>query len=432
MGHQRLFLFAFTALIFCNTEAQIKVGDNPNTINSNSAFEVESTDKGVLIPRINLVVTTSFAPLSAHVGGMIVYNTATTGDVTPGFYYNDGASWVRIVDEGAIVHDGDAWGTSGEDQLSSIGRKGDVGIGMSSPPDCKLHIANGGNASLSTNGYLMIGDSVTTNLTMDNNDIMVRKKGSAQPLSLQNQGGGLYIQQAAGAGIQSMFTAGGFLGIGTANPQSKVHAHNTTTANFIRLTHSTTSFTGGFSLGINGTGVSLWNAENGSIYFGTNNATRMYVGSTGNVSVGIGASPTLLTVQGAASKPGGGSWTVLSDEGLKKNVKPYNEGLSQVLQINPISFQYNGEGGVKDTESTYIGVIAQDMQKIAPHMVEEVEYRDESVIVNNPSASPDDAPVYNYLMYDPSALNYMLVNAVKELNEEIQALKSRVAELEVK
>jgi hypothetical protein len=27
---------------------------------------------------------------------MVVYNTANTGDVTEGFYYNDGLKWVRI------------------------------------------------------------------------------------------------------------------------------------------------------------------------------------------------------------------------------------------------------------------------------------------------------------------------------------------------
>lgn len=41
-------------------------------------------------------MTTSPAPLSADVAGMIVYNTANINDVTAGFYYNDGAIWVRI------------------------------------------------------------------------------------------------------------------------------------------------------------------------------------------------------------------------------------------------------------------------------------------------------------------------------------------------
>jgi len=33
-------------------------------------------------------------PMITHVKGMVVYNTATTTDLTPGYYYNDGSKWV--------------------------------------------------------------------------------------------------------------------------------------------------------------------------------------------------------------------------------------------------------------------------------------------------------------------------------------------------
>jgi hypothetical protein len=73
--------------------AQVKVGDNPTTINANAVLEMESTNKGALLPRVALTATTNAAPLSAHVQGMFVYNTATSSDVTPGIYYNDGTKW---------------------------------------------------------------------------------------------------------------------------------------------------------------------------------------------------------------------------------------------------------------------------------------------------------------------------------------------------
>jgi hypothetical protein len=77
-------------------DAQIKLGNNPTTINADALLEIESTNKGLLLPRVALTNTTAFAPLTAHVAGMSVYNTATAGDVTPGNYYNDGSKWVRI------------------------------------------------------------------------------------------------------------------------------------------------------------------------------------------------------------------------------------------------------------------------------------------------------------------------------------------------
>jgi hypothetical protein len=90
-------IFLTTALVAtCIVSAQVKIGDNVTSINASSALEIESTNKGLLFPRVALTSTTSFAPLSAHVAGMTVYNTATTGDVTPGMYTDNGSEWVRL------------------------------------------------------------------------------------------------------------------------------------------------------------------------------------------------------------------------------------------------------------------------------------------------------------------------------------------------
>lgn len=86
------------------TFAQKKIGDNPTSINANAVLDLEATNKGLLMPRIALSSTTLAAPLSAHVAGMAVYNTATAGTgntaVQPGYYYNDGAKWMKIVAAG--------------------------------------------------------------------------------------------------------------------------------------------------------------------------------------------------------------------------------------------------------------------------------------------------------------------------------------------
>lgn len=85
------------AVIFsANLFAQVKVGNNPAVLNSNAVLEMESDNKGLLLPRLALSATTSTAPLTAFVQGMFVFNTATAGDVTPGIYYSDGTKWVRV------------------------------------------------------------------------------------------------------------------------------------------------------------------------------------------------------------------------------------------------------------------------------------------------------------------------------------------------
>lgn len=78
--------------------AQVKVGDNPTTINGDALLELESTDHGLLLPRVALTSTSSFAPLSAHTAGMTVYNTASVNDVVPGIYINSGSAWVAVTE----------------------------------------------------------------------------------------------------------------------------------------------------------------------------------------------------------------------------------------------------------------------------------------------------------------------------------------------
>lgn len=100
MNNKIIFLSAilFSAVM----SAQVKIGGTDGTPNANAMLEVESTTKGVLLPRVALTSTAAFAPLTAHVAGMTVYNTATAGDVTPGQYYNDGTKWNRIVNSSEV------------------------------------------------------------------------------------------------------------------------------------------------------------------------------------------------------------------------------------------------------------------------------------------------------------------------------------------
>ena len=80
--------------------AQQKVKDgtlsNGNLPNKDALLELESNNKGFLIARVALVQTTNPSPLSAHVIGMMVYNTSSGNDVVPGVYYNDGTKWVLV------------------------------------------------------------------------------------------------------------------------------------------------------------------------------------------------------------------------------------------------------------------------------------------------------------------------------------------------
>ena len=148
------------------------------------------------------------------------------------------------------------------------------------------------------------------------------------------------------------------------------------------------------------------------LQLGTNDAARLTINSIGFVGIGTNTPIYALEVNGSAGKPGGGSWVNTSDKRLKQDVKPYTDGLQQLLAIKPITYHYNEKSGF-DTKPEYVGVLAQDLKEVAPYMVGTYD--------------KEGSEFYNV---DNSAMTYMLINAVQELKEivdrqqkEIEALK---------
>lgn len=79
-----------------NAQGGVKIGQNPTVINPNAIVEIESSNKGLLLPRIALSSLTNPAPLSAFVKGMLIFNTATTDSILPGLYYSEGTKWIKV------------------------------------------------------------------------------------------------------------------------------------------------------------------------------------------------------------------------------------------------------------------------------------------------------------------------------------------------
>lgn len=90
-----MFVLITTFIVSVSIYGQNNVGIGTASPNANAALDIVATDKGVLIPRVALTSTNASSPLGSFVAGMMVYNTATTGDVTPGFYFCNGTKWER-------------------------------------------------------------------------------------------------------------------------------------------------------------------------------------------------------------------------------------------------------------------------------------------------------------------------------------------------
>ncbi|MBC7921863.1 MAG: tail fiber domain-containing protein [Ferruginibacter sp.] len=142
-------------------------------------------------------------------------------------------------------------------------------------------------------------------------------------------------------------------------------------------------------------------------------------GSSADTKVGIRtpAPAYHLHVNGTVAKPGGGSWTVAADKRLKQEITDYKEGLATINQIRPVWFRYNGKATLP-TDQKYVGVVAQEMQRIAPHTVGKFVYQDST------------GKQEEYLDFDANALTYMLVNAVREQQGQLQAKDAQLATLQ--
>jgi hypothetical protein len=116
-----------------------------------------------------------------------------------------------------------------------------------------------------------------------------------------------------------------------------------------------------------------------------------------------------------AAKPGGGLWAAFSDRNIKKDIRPFSDGLDIIRQINPVRYQYDGKGGMP-TGIDYVGIIAQDMEPLMPYAVRRARGMDQSG--------------ETYLSFDGSALTYIQVNAIKELSEKFDAMQARIEQLE--
>jgi hypothetical protein len=79
------------------------------TPNASAGLDINYISQGFLIPRVALTGTAYFAPLTAHVAGMVVYNTATVADVSPGLYFNNGTKWIATQTNAATSGDMQFW-----------------------------------------------------------------------------------------------------------------------------------------------------------------------------------------------------------------------------------------------------------------------------------------------------------------------------------
>ncbi|MGQ8870381.1 hypothetical protein ACUTSE_16865, partial [Myroides sp. TSA_177.3] len=82
--------------------AYSQTGIGTRVPNVSSELDVVSNDKGILIPRVALTSTQDIKTITGNDGNgyensLLVFNTLTQNDMTPGYYYWYQDKWMRIL-----------------------------------------------------------------------------------------------------------------------------------------------------------------------------------------------------------------------------------------------------------------------------------------------------------------------------------------------
>jgi hypothetical protein len=273
----------------------------------------------------------------------------------------------------------------------TIDTTGNVGIGTATPAR-KLTVSTTGYGLEHTDGTVRLGTYVNAN--------------GGWLGTISNHQLHFFVNDA----LPSMTVdTGGNIGIGTTLPSAKLEVAGDTRIN------------GRVSLNTAGSSSTtmLIRARPGDTFpffvqdSASGNIFTMSVGTPNIVSV-VGN----LQVFGDASKSQGGtSWGTFSDRRLKQDVRGYETGLNEVLQLRPVRFHYRDDAKLS-LSSTHeeVGFIAQDVREVIPEAVTE---------------GPD-----GYLKLKADPIHWAAINAIRQLNEkleqkaaEVQALRKELVEL---
>jgi len=77
-----------------------------------------------------------------------------------------------------------------------------------------------------------------------------------------------------------------------------------------------------------------------------------------------------LTVHGQASRPGGGTWTTLSDSQAKTDIAPISGALDKILQLRGVTYQWKDPAAVgARNNAPLMGLVADEVEKVLPEWV---------------------------------------------------------------
>ena len=150
----------------------------------------------------------------------------------------------------------------------------------------------------------------------------------------------------------------------------------------------------------------------GVIYFGNSGGRYLYYDGTNYI------------LQTASLQVGGDITAFASDERLKKDIVEIQNPLHKLSQIRGVHYRHNDfalEQGLPD--EAFVGVIAQEIEKVLPEVVTLAPFDYEGVDSNGKKISKSGE---NYKTVKYEKIVPLLIEAIKELTAKVEMLESKV------
>ena len=283
-----------------------------------------------------------------------------------------------------------------------------------------LPVGSGGTgASTLLSGRVLLGNGGSTPTQLAgaaNNDVLTWDSGLNTWKSAAATGAGVTTITGSNIGVSpstgnvtitlssaNVTNALGYTPYSSANPSGYITSSalsgyaQTSSAN--TFTQNQTINTGGTSILYMGGSTQGLQWTGSQLQFGILSGTYMLV-----------QSGQFLTNTDNVFKPTAGSWLGYSDQRLKENIVDYTKGLDAVKALRPVNYNFKDELGDQTNRKTYAGLIAQEVEQ--------------TTLANMIGEGPN-----GYKSLDSSELTYTLINAVKELSAQVDALKAEVTTL---
>ncbi len=389
-----------TAGIYMGDQSDEIVGgiiyDNNNDLlqlrssNNNTAVSIDSSE------RVGIGTTSPAKPL--HVIGEVRFDNDLTLQATRKIYL-DGGNDTYITE---VAANEIAFNTGGGERVR-IDSSGQVGIGINSP-SAPLNIAGSGadgnamlklEATAGSQNFNWVSSVVYPNLAVDKT--IIKLFGKEQALNNQAYIGFKYAGDNStsnqltfgfyGNDFLVNLLANGNLGIGTESPTAKLHsvANSSTTVPLKLRQHASTTVESILSITNKAAGTDFYHFV-GQTDAATSAVNRIIIYGNGNI------------------QNSNNSYGQISDENLKENIVDATPKLEDIKKLKVKNFNYKGE------DYKQIGMIAQDVEKIFPSLVEEV-------------TDPETKEKHKSLKY--SVFVPMLIKSIQELEKRVQELENK-------